>query len=105
MQSIIKELYYGNIRPFERQFDKDSDYARALHTAGECDEKLRAILGEEGLRLYENFRKANCAVTTEEEADAFIVGFRLGARFIFDVFMRDESGFRPIKNKNGDTRS
>ncbi len=95
MQSIIKELYYGNIRPFERRFDRNSDYARALHTAGECDEKLRALLGEEGLRLYENFRKANCAVTTEEEADAFIIGFRLGAEFVFDMFISENSGFKP----------
>lgn len=96
MQSIIKDLYYGNIRPFERRFDRNSNYARALHTAGECDEKLRAILGGEGLRLYEELCKANRDVTTEEEADAFIMGFRLGAGFVFDMFINENGGFNPV---------
>ncbi len=98
MQSIIKELYYGNIRPFERRFNRNSDYAKALYTAGDCEKRLTELLGVEELRLYEELSKANRDVTTEEEADAFIVGFRLGAGFVFDTFIGKESILKPVSD-------
>ena len=64
MKNVISELYYGNIDPQARGFKNGS------------------------------FLKKQMAVLSEsEELDSFIVGFRLGARLIFDTFVNDDTPY------------
>ena len=46
MESIIEELYYGNITPSERSFRRTGEYAHILQLAARNDEKLTETLTE-----------------------------------------------------------
>ena len=67
MKNIIKELYYGNIDPQARGFQKGS-YLQA-------------------------FANASNIVLGESELDSFLVGFRLGARFAYDTFVDNSAPY------------
>jgi len=70
--TILENLYYGNIAPFERKI-----------TDGETIDK--AIFLEQKA-LFEAFEKAESEVSCEEEVRAFTAGFKLGVRLIREVF-------------------
>jgi hypothetical protein len=40
MRRMIEELYFGNINPNEKQFDRSSEYGEYMKTISENEEKL-----------------------------------------------------------------
>jgi len=46
--------------------------------------------------MFKRYVEAYAELMSTSELDAFIVGFRLGARFVVDTFMSDEAPFRGI---------
>jgi len=54
MQSIIKELYHGNIRP-EESYDQNKLYAKAARVQRDAFEKLTQSLGDAEKELLEIF--------------------------------------------------
>ena len=72
MKNIITELYYGNIDPQARGFKKDSYLQKP----------------------FLSFANASSAILGESELDSFIVGFRLGARFIYDTFVDSTAPYK-----------
>lgn len=42
--NFIEELYYGNINPNEKRFEKDTQFAKALETFCENESKLTEAL-------------------------------------------------------------
>lgn len=41
---MLEELYYGNINPNEKQFLRGTDYAKALQTISNSEDKLSELL-------------------------------------------------------------
>lgn len=41
---ILSDLFYGNIVPNEKQFDRDSEFGKAAAELVKEEEKLRAML-------------------------------------------------------------
>ena len=80
--TILENLYYGNIAPFER---KISD-GEAIEKAVFLEDKLKSELTEEQKALFEEFEKADSDVSCKEEVRAFTAGFKLGVRLIKEVF-------------------
>ena len=39
--NIIEELYYGNISPWEKQFNKSSEFAKQCDILVECEKELK----------------------------------------------------------------
>ena len=44
--NIIEELYYGNINPIEKEFKRDSSYAKFMKIFSENEHKLFAFFEE-----------------------------------------------------------
>ena len=87
MKNIITELYYGNIDPQARGFKKDSYLQKQMSILSKSEAELTDKLDGEVKKAFLSFANASNVILGESELDSFIVGFRLGARFIYDTFV------------------
>lgn len=51
------------------------------------------IVGDDK-KTFLSYANASAVVLGESELDAFIVGFRLGARFSYDTFVSEEAPYK-----------
>lgn len=93
MKNFIEELYYGNIDPQARGFANNSSIKRAYDKITELEKQLNERIGIEEQEVLKSFINTNSEITAESELDKFIVGFRLGARFVYDTFVNDNAPF------------
>ena len=93
MKNFITELYYGNIDPQCRGFKKDSYLQKQMNTLTESEELFTQNLSGEEKKAFLSFANASNAILGESELDAFIVGFRLGAKFTYDAFVDDKAPY------------
>jgi len=85
MSDILKQLYYGNISPFEKSFNRDSEYGKVIKIASETEEKLLALLNETEKELLQTFSDAHGNMSRIAIADSFVDGFCLGMRIAIEV--------------------
>jgi len=82
---VLKDLWRGKITPIERYVRPESDYKKAsVEICKEIDCFLENLTPEEKKQL-ESIDNLRSDMTVMAEEDAFISGFRLGARMIMDV--------------------
>ena len=87
MKNVISELYYGNIDPQARGFKNGSFLKKQMAVLSESEAMLTEKLTGEEKEAFLSFVNASDVILGESELDSFIVGFRLGARLIFDTFV------------------
>ena len=92
-RNFITELYYGNIDPQSRGFRKDSYLKKQMSILSDCEQRLTNRLTGEDKKTFLSYANASTAILGESELDAFIVGFRLGARFTYDTFVDDSAPY------------
>lgn len=101
--NILEELFHGNVRPSDKQFDRTSQYAKYCEILIENERQLTVFLtaipnAENELHLLSQMVNAQAEVSGYSEMERFIEGFRLGARFMLDTFvMADNSVIRDIE--------
>ena len=93
MANFLEELYYGNIDPQTRGYRKGSHILKVSGNINELEEKLTERLSGEEKKLFLDFCNTYGELMGESGLDSFIVGFRLGARMIFDTFCSDDAPF------------
>ena len=69
----IKELYYGNIHPYEREIKKD----------------MRKTLNDSETELFGKLKDAWSELTCLNECENFIIGFRLGVQLMTEALQAD----------------
>ena len=74
----IKNLFYGNIHPFERDIKKDSESDRLAKLILRHDAALKATMNENEIELFGKFKDAVTELNCLNECEGFISGFRLG---------------------------
>ncbi len=82
---VLKELWQGNIIPMERSVRPGSDYKKTSLEISEQIDRFLETLPPEGRKQWEVISDLRSDMTLMGEEDAFIYGFRLGARMIMDV--------------------
>lgn len=82
---ILEDLYVGDVRPSERYFQKNSQYAEALDELVKVGDMLTDKLNEEEKELFENFMDAQREVTVLTDCETFCYAFKLGAKIMLDV--------------------
>ena len=89
------KLYRGTLlRQYEAQnsgFEDDESVQRELRTISENEDWLTEHLAGEEKKRFLDFADAWSAYNGDATLDGFITGFRLGARFVFDTFLRIDS--------------
>ncbi len=93
MKNFIEELFYGNIDPQARGYTKDSNIRKISDKINDIEEQLTNELNKEEKALFLDFVNAHSELSAELNLDSFIVGFRLGAKFVYDTFVSDIAPF------------
>lgn len=76
----IRGLYLGKIRPADPRGSKTEQYTAHYKEFVGLYEQLEALLPNESRQTLETMIEENNAAQSEEIADAFVKGFRLGMR-------------------------
>ncbi len=92
MSNIIEAFYYGNVEPQEVNSELTPKLKKKLSNIAEKEEQLTARLTSEDKELFLNYVSAYVAFSTTSNADSFISGFRLGAKFAYDTFVKNTKG-------------
>lgn len=82
---ILEDLYLGDIRPNERFFKRNSQYAKALDEVVKVGDALTASLNEDEKKLFEDYMDAQREVTVLTDCETFCYAFKLGAKIMLDV--------------------
>lgn len=92
MLTFIEDFYYGNIEPQEVNSELTPKLKKKLSNLAEKEEQLTAKLTGEDKEPFQNYVSAYIEFSTTSNADSFISGFRLGAKFIYDTFVKNTRG-------------
>ncbi|MBO5333555.1 MAG: hypothetical protein J6B37_05515 [Clostridia bacterium] len=92
MSNFIEELYYGNIEPQELSTELSGKLKKKLSKLSEKEEQLTAKLNGEEKELFLNYASAYTEFSSIINSDSFISGFRLGAKFTYDTFVKNTKG-------------
>lgn len=82
---ILDELYLGSIRPGERMFKRNSQYAKALDEVVKAGDALTDGLNEKQKALFEDYMTAQREVNVLTDCETFMYGFKVGAKIMMDV--------------------
>ena len=85
--SIIDELWYGNIAPFEQSTLGNKRFAELLKLVNQDREELVRTLMDKQKETLEKYEETVNEMYSVTERDAFSYGFRLGVRLMAEAFM------------------
>ena len=88
MSGFIEDLYYGNIEAQELSSELGGTLKKKLNTLAKSEEELMEKLSAEEKNLFEKYTNSCNEFLSMCTADSFISGFRLGAKFTHDVFVK-----------------
>ena len=88
MKSFIEEFYYGNIDPQELSSELGSSLKKKLNSLVKSEDEFREKLTDEEKKMFQQYTNLYNEFLSMSVADSFISGFRLGAKFTHDVFVK-----------------
>lgn len=100
MSNFIEELFYNNIDPQARMVRNGSNLQKQLGLLSDYEEQLTKTLKDEERKLFLAFVNSVSEVQAESQLDSFIIGFRLGAKFVFDTFVDDSTPYCELAENN-----
>lgn len=87
MQSVLEELYCGNIRPDARVYGQESPFVEAARLKSKNLEKLMATLDNSEKELFEKYCDAQGEIEEIARYDAFTYALKFGILLMTEVFM------------------
>ena len=81
----IRELFYGNIHPYERDIPKDSEGGKLNKLIIRYDAALKETLNEQEVEILEKLKDALTEQSSLSECEGFVNGFRLGIRLMTEA--------------------
>ncbi len=92
MSDFIEDFYYGNIEPQEISTELRTELKSKLDSLSQAEEQLTSKLTNEEKELFMKYAGQSSEFICVSNADSFIAGFRLGARFTYDTFIEKKKG-------------
>ena len=96
---FLDELYYGNIRPTDRKFVRNSEYDKALTVCYDCETELNKNDDKETVELVNKLINSHSELMDIASLENFKIGFRMGVRMICDVFLDESDVFKNITDE------
>ncbi len=96
VNGILKDFYYGNLIPTERQMVHGSEVMRISEELTTIEKQLHAILSPEGISLMKRYEKAHATLNAITDAENYIDGFKTGARFMMEILDDSHENLKPI---------
>ncbi len=87
MSDFIQEFYYGNIDPQECTTELKTKVTKCLNELASKEKHLMDTLIDKDKELFADYVDTYIKFLSICNADSFIAGFRLGARFTYDTFV------------------
>ena len=94
--NIIEELYYGNINPNEKRYNKNADYTKAMRKFCDNENMLNEMLKDKQLHLFIELVNASDSIIAITSIENFKIGFRLGVQMICDSLICDDGIFKDL---------
>ena len=88
MSNIIEELFYGNLEPQELTTELTPRLKKKLRELVKKEEELTSKLSDEEKEEFSNYVSTYNEFSSISISDSFISGFRFGARFAYDTFVK-----------------
>ena len=88
MSNIIEELFYGNLEPQELTTEITPRLKKKLNELVKKEEELAAKLSDEEKEKFANYVSAYNEFSSISISGGFVSGFRFGARFAYDTFVK-----------------
>ena len=76
---ILEDLYLGDVRPSERNFKRNSQYAKALDDLVKAGDALTDTLTEEQKEMFEDYMTAQREVNVLTDCETFIYAIPFGS--------------------------
>lgn len=92
MSDFIEDFYYGNFEPQEISTELRTELKKKLDSLSRAEEQLASKLTDEEKELFIKYASQSSEFLCVSNADSFIAGFRLGARFTYDTFVEKKKG-------------
>ena len=93
MKNFIEEFYYGNIEPQARSTKQNKAGQKQIEILMTNEDFLTTTLSDENKKRFLDYVNAWSIFNGEANLDSFIMGFRLGAKFMLDTFVTSETPF------------
>ena len=87
MQHFIEQFYYGNIEPQEITTELRVEVRNKLAALAKTEGVLAASLTDTESELFDTYLKQSGEFLCVSNADSFIAGFKLGAKFTYNTFV------------------
>ena len=88
---VIRELYHGNLRPCDRGFRKDTDFAITMDAFVQQEGKLRELLTGESAQRFDELMSCHNNIVDTMSYENFKTGFQLGAMMVMEAVNENES--------------
>ena len=96
MKNFIEEFYYGNIEPQARSTKQNKAVQKQMKILMTNEDFLTTALSDKNKKQFLDYVNAWSIVNGESNLDSFIMGFRLGAKFMLDTFVTSEPPFEDL---------
>ena len=87
--SVLEDLWFDNLIVNDAEIKKGSEQEKVLAASVKCDETFRETLTEKQKEQFALCGERRNELLTVFEKDAFVRGFKLGARMAAEVLSDD----------------
>lgn len=85
-KSIMYDLYFGNLVPWERGRAQSPDYKPITKKISDIDDHFRELLSPEEYKKFEDMQDLRADIGEIEDVDLFQYAFCMGVLMMIDVF-------------------
>jgi len=85
METILRQLYDGEIRPLEGPYPTDPDYLELREQFDGKNDLLMNMLNDHGRKLLEEMIHLRILMDRFMDADKFSNGFKLGSKIMLEI--------------------
>lgn len=90
---VIRELYQGKLRPCDRSFRSDTDFAITMDAFTEHETWLQENLSDEAGKRFEELVSCYNNIVETVSYENFRTGFRLGMMMAMEAVNENETTF------------
>ena len=86
----IEDLFFGKNIPFELPSLDMAERRRLIQLLDETEDPLVQTLTKEQRKMYEDCQNVHLDIAVADLRDAFVRGFRMGARLVMEVVAEEK---------------
>ena len=96
--TFLDDFYYGNIKPADKEFVRNSEFDKALKAIFRCEKELRNALDETGNKTLIELLNAHNELLAVTGLENFKIGFKLGVKMICSCLVDENGVFKGLSD-------